>query len=97
MRNIIFGLTKPAPVTGSIYSHHKHGFPVSFVDDPERRTTRLLNCDSGGSWCEGDLNEAAASAADATRGIVWQGNCDVADSPSQNRIDESRSIPVEYQ
>src|SRR2546422_2464264 len=41
------------------------------------------------------LNEAAG-AADATRGIVWQGNCDVAYHPSQNNFGGLRSITIEY-
>ena len=49
-----------------------------------------------GNFLEGDLNEAA-TAADASRDTIWQGNCDVADPQLRNNIAPIRNtIPIQY-
>jgi len=48
------------------------------------------------SFREADLNEAA-SAADASRDTIWQGNCDVADLQLRSNIAPIRNtIPIQY-
>jgi hypothetical protein len=45
---------------------------------------------------EGDLNEAA-TAADASRDTIWQGNCDVGHQQLCNNIAPIRNtIPIQY-
>jgi hypothetical protein len=47
-------------------------------------------------FLEPRLNEAA-SAADASRDTIWQGNCDVADLQSRSNIAPIRNtIPIQY-
>ena len=49
-----------------------------------------------GYFLEGDLNEAA-SAADASRDTIWQGNCAVAALQSRSNIAPIRNtIPIQY-
>ena len=48
------------------------------------------------SFPEGDLNEAA-TAADASRGTIWQGNCEVGHQQLCNKIAPIRNtIPIQY-
>ena len=48
------------------------------------------------NFLEGDLNEAA-TAADASRDSIWQGNCDVADLQLRSNIAPIRNtIPIQY-
>src|SRR2546427_261160 len=56
---------------------------------------RSGNDSCGRQRTQARLNEAA-DAADATRGLVWQGNCDVVYHPSQNNFGGLRSITIEY-
>ena len=53
-------------------------------------------CYGSTNFLEGDLNEAA-TAADASRDTIWQGNCDVADLQLRNNIAPIRNtIPIQY-
>ena len=48
------------------------------------------------NFLEGDLNEAA-TAADASRDTIWQGNCDLADLQLRRNIAPIRNtIPIQY-
>jgi hypothetical protein len=70
--------------------------PAPIMNHPCGVATNPSEGSTTTSFLEGDLNEAA-TAADASRDTIWQGNCDVADLQLRSNIAPIRNtIPIQY-
>jgi hypothetical protein len=70
--------------------------PAPIMNHPCGVATNPSEGSTTTSFLEADLNEAA-SAADASRDTIWQGNCAVAALQSRSNIAPIRNtIPIQY-
>jgi hypothetical protein len=78
-----------SPVRGLARREKQPPYPAAFAIYPG-------DCFATTNFLDADLNEAA-SAADASRDTIWQGNCAVAALQSRSNIAPIRNtIPIQY-